>query len=159
MVGPGTGVAPFRSFWQERHAVSAPTLPKPHLNANPADPHPHATLFFGCQSEQRDFLYRDELHNHHSSGLLRLHTAFSRDQDHKIYVQHRIGEQAEQLGRVLLQDNAHVYVCGDARQMPHDVRAALVKSLQAGGGLSAEDAEKRVREMEQRGRYQTDVWF
>jgi len=113
MVGPGTGVAPFRAFLEERHAVGA-------KGKN--------WLFFGDQRATSDFLYREQLETMQRDGLLaRLDTAFSRDQAEKIYVQHRMLENAAEL-YAWLEAGAHFYVCGDASRMAKDVDAALHKS-------------------------------
>src|SRR5260370_15675456 len=110
MIGPGTGIAPFRAFLQERQAVGA---------------HGRNWLFFGNPRRQTDFLFEDELTAYHRDGLLtRLDTAFSRDQDHKIYVQHRLLENAAELW-AWLEDGAHLYVCGDPERMARAVARGL----------------------------------
>ena len=110
MVGPGTGIAPFRAFLHERRATAAPG---------------RNWLFFGEQRAATDFYYRDELEQMLADGhLTKLATAFSRDQAEKIYVQHRMLENARELWS-WLQDGAHFYVCGDAARMAKDVDAAL----------------------------------
>ncbi len=122
MVGPGTGIAPFRSFLEERQALGA-------KGGN--------WLFFGDQKYATDFLYEEELTAWQKSGhLTRLDLAFSRDQAEKIYVQDRMVEHAQQLWS-WLQDGAHFYVCGDASRMAKDVDAALHKVFETAGGLGA----------------------
>ena len=143
MVGPGTGVAPFRAFLHERQATKA-------VGRN--------WLFFGHQRSNYDFFYEDELVVMRSAGLLtRLTLAWSRDSGEKIYVQHRMRE----VGRDLwswLNDGAHVYVCGDALRMAKDVEAALVEIIAQHGGCSPADAVKFLAELKAKGRYQTDVY-
>lgn len=110
MIGPGTGIAPFRAFLQERRAICAPGK---------------NWLFFGDQRAATDFLYREELEELQKCGLLtRLDCAFSRDQEEKVYVQHRMLEQGAELWK-WLEDGAHIYVCGDAKRMAVDVDQAL----------------------------------
>ncbi len=121
MVGPGTGVAPFLGFLEERRALG-------HRAAN--------WLFFGEQRRATDFYYRDELDRLRRDGLLtRLDTAFSRDQRAKVYVQDRMREHGAQLWS-WLQDGAHFYVCGDASRMAKDVDRALRDIAIAHGGLA-----------------------
>jgi sulfite reductase (NADPH) flavoprotein alpha-component len=143
MCGPGTGIAPFRAFLQERAATGA---------CGPA------WLFCGGQHEAADFLYRDELRAWHTSGVLtRLNTAFSRDQARKIYVQHRMLENAADLWR-WLKDGSHVYVCGDATRMAKDVDAALRHVAQMQGGLDADAARNWIASLARQGRYLRDVY-
>ncbi|MFD2641258.1 bifunctional nitrate reductase/sulfite reductase flavoprotein subunit alpha [Pseudomonas japonica] len=143
MVGPGTGIAPFRAFLQEREARAA-------SGAN--------WLFFGEQREACDFYYRDELLAWRQSGVLtRLDTAFSRDQQDKIYVQQRMREQGAELWR-WLRDGAYFYVCGDAGRMARDVDAALKDVVAEHGGMSAEQAALYVAQMGRDKRYLRDVY-
>jgi sulfite reductase (NADPH) flavoprotein alpha-component len=143
MVGPGTGIAPFRAFLQERRAVGA-------TGKN--------WLFFGEQQEATDFYYRDELHAWVGDGHLhRLDTAFSRDQAEKAYVQHRMLEQGAQLW-AWLQEGAHFYVCGDASRMAKDVDAALKQVAHIHGGLSLEDAAAYFVQMASDKRLVRDVY-
>lgn len=143
MVGPGTGIAPFRGFLHDRRADG-------HRGAN--------WLFFGEQHETTDFYYRDELERMHDDGFLtRLDVAFSRDQRRKIYVQDRMIEHGVELWR-WLQDGAHFYVCGDASRMAKDVDAALVLIARRHGGLSEADATAYPRALMAEGRYQRDVY-
>ncbi|WP_251450014.1 bifunctional nitrate reductase/sulfite reductase flavoprotein subunit alpha [Microbacterium sp. Marseille-Q6648] len=143
MIGPGTGVAPFRGFLQDRRA----------------DGHPGRNwLFFGEQHEATDFYYRDELVGMHADGFLtRLDLAFSRDQRQKVYVQDRMIEHGAELWR-WLQDGAHVYVCGDATRMAPDVDAALQLIVQRHGGVSAEAAAELVRGLAVDKRYVRDIY-
>jgi sulfite reductase (NADPH) flavoprotein alpha-component len=143
MVGPGTGIAPFRAFLQERHALGA---------------RGRNWLFFGNQRAATDFLYRDELQTMHRQELLtRLDTAFSRDQPKKIYVQHRMREHAKELF-VWLDAGAHFYVCGDGSRMAKDVDGALHQVIQEGGGRTLEQAAEYVNRLKAEKRYQRDVY-
>ncbi|QDE30098.1 assimilatory sulfite reductase (NADPH) flavoprotein subunit [Shewanella polaris] len=143
MVGPGTGVAPFRAFMQQRAADG--------VSGN-------SWLFFGNPHFEQDFLYQVEWQQYLKNGdLSRLDVAFSRDQAHKVYVQHRIAEQAEALWQ-WLQNGAHVYICGDADRMAKDVHQALVNIAVEQGGLSADDAEAYFETLRSDKRYQKDVY-
>lgn len=143
MVGPGTGVAPFRAFMQEREVGGA---------QGPA------WLFFGSPRLRTDFLYQTEWQGWLEDSVLhRLDVAFSRDQDHKIYVQDRMRERGAELYG-WLEDGAHFYVCGDAERMAGDVHAALLEIVQQHGGRSAEAAAEYVKQMQRDKRYQRDVY-
>ncbi|MFJ4840069.1 molybdopterin-dependent oxidoreductase [Streptomyces sp. NPDC088746] len=143
MVGPGTGVAPFVGFLDERRALG-------HRAAN--------WLFFGEQREATDFYYRDELDSlRRDSTLTRLDTAFSRDQRAKIYVQDRMREHGAQLWS-WLQDGAHFYVCGDASRMAKDVDRALRDIAMAHGGLQEDAAAAYVKQLAADKRYVRDVY-
>lgn len=143
MVGPGTGIAPFRAFLEERRATGS-------TGKN--------WLFFGDQRAATDFLYREEMEEMQREGLLtRLDLAFSRDQQEKIYVQHRMMEQAEELWE-WLQEGAFFYVCGDAKRMAKDVDAALHQIAESAGGLSTEAAAEFIKELKSQKRYLRDVY-
>ncbi len=143
MVGPGTGLAPFRAFLQERKATNA-------RGKN--------WLFFGDQREATDFLYRDELNQFlHEGTLTRLHTAFSRDQVEKIYVQQRLLENAGEL-YAWLEEGAYFYVCGDASRMARDVDAALHQVVERGGSKTPKQAADYVERLRTQRRYQRDVY-
>lgn len=143
MVGPGTGIAPFRAFLEERRATGA-------TGRN--------WLFFGDQHGSTDFLYREEIEAFHKDGLLaRLDLAWSRDQAEKIYVQHRMLEHAAELWR-WLEEGAGFYVCGDAGHMAKDVDAALHKAVETAGGKSTEQAAEYVRRLKAEKRYCRDVY-
>lgn len=143
MIGPGTGIAPFRAFLQERSTRSA-------KGKN--------WLFFGDQRSSSDFLYRDELEAFSKQAVLtRLTTAFSRDQQDKIYVQHRMKEEARDLYD-WLENGAHFYVCGDASRMAKDVDVALHQVISTIGGKSAEQATEYVANLKQTKRYLRDVY-
>ena len=142
MVGPGTGIAPFRSFLHERKALG-------HAGRN--------WLFFGERSARTDFLYCQELKDMCGAGhLTRLDTAFSRDQAHKIYVQDRMLEHGAELWR-WLNDGAQFFVCGDASRMAKDVDAALHTVIEQHGGKDADAAKDYVSDMHDNGRYHRDV--
>lgn len=143
MIGPGTGIAPFRAFLEERRAVGAKGW---------------NWLFFGEQRRDHDFLYRDEIEPWHRDGFLtRLDTAFSRDQSDKIYVQNRMRESAAELW-AWLEEGAHVYVCGDAKRMARDVDLALQAVVAEQGGMTAADARAYVAGLTRDKRYQRDVY-
>jgi sulfite reductase (NADPH) flavoprotein alpha-component len=143
MVGPGTGIAPFVAFLQERDAAKSPG---------------DNWLLFGDQHEAFDFLYEEELKAYADSGLLtRLDTAFSRDGDAKVYVQDRMREQAAELWK-WLEAGAHFYVCGDASRMAADVDRALVSIVENEGNMSLEDAKAYVKKLSEDKRYVRDVY-
>lgn len=143
MVGPGTGIAPFRAFLAERAARGI---------------HGRTWLFFGDQHRASDFLYEPELAAWRANGTLaRLDTAFSRDQASKVYVQHRMLEAAADLWR-WLQQGAHFYVCGDATRMAKDVDAALRRIARTEGGLSEAQATDWIVALARQGRYQRDIY-
>lgn len=143
MVGPGTGVAPFRAFVQERRAIEAPG---------------RSWLFFGDRHFTHDFLYQLEWQDALEDGsLTKIDVAFSRDQPEKVYVQDRITQHAQELVS-WLDGGAHLYVCGDAKNMAKDVRNAVVGAYQTVKNLSAADAETQVAALERGHRYQQDVY-
>ncbi len=143
MVGPGTGVAPFRAFLQERQAIGA-------TGRN--------WLFFGHQHSNYDFFYEDELIAMRSAGLLtRLTLAWSRDADEKIYVQHRMREVGRDIW-AWLAEGAHFYVCGDATRMAKDVERMLVDVIAEHGARTPAEAVNFLAELKKLGRYQTDVY-
>ncbi|WP_339506380.1 bifunctional nitrate reductase/sulfite reductase flavoprotein subunit alpha [Pseudomonas sp. EA_15y_Pfl1_P102] len=143
MIGPGTGVAPFRAFLQERRALG-------HQGRN--------WLFFGEQHAASDFYYQDELQGMQRDGMLtHLSLAFSRDQPQKVYVQDRIREQGAELWR-WLQDGAKLYICGDASHMAKDVDQALRQVAQTHGGLGVEAAVDYWRQLSEQKRYLRDVY-
>lgn len=143
MVGPGTGIAPFRAFLEERRALGA-------TGRN--------WLFFGDQHRATDYLYGEELEAWKRDGLLeRIDLAFSRDQDHKVYVQHRMVERAPELWR-WLEEGAYFYVCGDATRMAKDVDAALLQIAQDEGGMGEDAAKDWAKQLRKERRYQRDVY-
>ena len=143
MVGPGTGVAPFRAFLQERQALGA---------------RGKTWLFFGSQHETTDFYYEDDYEKFMANGILtRLDTAFSRDQPHKIYVQDRMLESSTELWK-WIEAGAYFYVCGDAKRMAKDVDAALRQIVRQEGGKNVEGASEYVEKLKSDKRYKRDVY-
>jgi sulfite reductase (NADPH) flavoprotein alpha-component len=143
MIGPGTGVAPFRAFLYDRRATGAPGK---------------NWLFFGHQRSQSDFFYADELNAMKTSGLLtRLSLAWSRDGDKKFYVQDRMREVGRELW-TWLAEGANIYICGDAKRMAKDVERALVDIVAQFGARSTDEAVKFVAELKKTGRFQQDVY-
>jgi sulfite reductase (NADPH) flavoprotein alpha-component len=146
MVGPGTGVAPFRAYLQDRRATAA-------AGKN--------WLFFGEQRRASDYLYGEEFEAMKTDGLLtRLDTAFSRDQAHKIYVQHRMieDENAREIWKWIDSEGAHFFVCGDAERMAKDVDAALHQIVVQQGGKTHEQAAEYVEGLKKAKRYKRDVY-
>ncbi len=143
MIGPGTGIAPFRAFLEERQATGQPG---------------DNWLFFGEQREKMDFLYKDQLLEMVKDGVLkRLDTAFSRDQHNKVYVQDKMQEQAAELYR-WLERGAYFYVCGDATRMAKDVETALLDVIARGSNGTLEHAAEYLASMKKQKRYQRDVY-
>jgi sulfite reductase (NADPH) flavoprotein alpha-component len=144
MVGPGTGIAPFRAFLQERQAAGA-------RGKN--------WLFFGAQHEKCDYAYREDFAKFKQDGLLtRLDCAWSRDQAHKIYVQHKILENEADIWKWIDAEGAQFFVCGDAKHMAKDVDAALRKIIQDHGGKNVEEANAYVEQLKSEKRYKRDVY-
>ncbi|EJH2658224.1 NADPH-dependent assimilatory sulfite reductase flavoprotein subunit [Salmonella enterica] len=143
MIGPGTGIAPFRAFMQQRAAENAPGK---------------NWLFFGNPHFTEDFLYQVEWQRYVKEGLLsRIDLAWSRDQKEKIYVQDKLCEQGAELWR-WINDGAHIYVCGDARRMAADVETALLQVIAEFGGMDLESADEYLSELRVERRYQRDVY-
>ncbi|XP_029178523.1 NADPH--cytochrome P450 reductase-like isoform X2 [Nylanderia fulva] len=147
MVGPGTGLAPFRGFIQERD-----------LARREGKEVGDTILYFGCRKSQEDYLYREELEQYVKDGTLTLHTAFSREQEHKVYVTHLLEKNKEELWRVIGEQNGHIYVCGDARNMARDVHNILLKVVMERGNMSELDAANYIKKMDSQKRYSSDVW-
>jgi sulfite reductase (NADPH) flavoprotein alpha-component len=144
MIGPGTGVAPFRAYLQERKVTGA-------KGKN--------WLFFGAQHESCDFAYGDEFEAFLKEGLLtRLDCAWSRDQAQKIYVQHKMTENAAEIWKWIDANGAYFFVCGDARRMAKDVDATLRKIVQEQGGKNVEQANEYVEKLKNEKRYKRDVY-
>jgi len=144
MIGPGTGVAPFRAYLQERKTTGA-------KGKN--------WLFFGAQHERCDFAYGDEFNAYLKEGLLtRLDCAWSRDQPQKIYVQHKMTENAAGIWKWIDVEGAYFFVCGDARRMAKDVDATLRKIVQEQGGKGIEQANEYVEKLKNEKRYKRDVY-
>ena len=143
MIGPGTGIAPFRSFLQQRDNDDASG---------------QNWLFFGNQHFTDDFLYQTELQDFQKRGVLnRIDLAFSRDQAHKVYVQDRIKEQGKDLYQ-WLEDGASLYICGDGNQMAKDVHQALVEAIELHGNKTNEQAQQYLTQLKTDKRYQKDVY-
>jgi len=142
MIGPGTGIAPFRAFLQERHAKGA-------TGSN--------WLFFGEWHRHSEFYYEQDWQEYIQAGLLRLETAFSRDQEHKIYVQHRLMEHGQELFE-WLEKGAYIYVCGDARRMAKDVDATLHQIVQNHAKCDEIAAKDYIKKLRSTKRYLRDVY-
>ena len=143
MIGPGTGLAPFRAFLEERQA-------KGEIGKN--------WLFFGDQRAKLDYLYQDQLEGMHKHGVLtRLDTAFSRDQQKKVYVQDRMQERCAELYE-WLEDGAYFYVCGDATRMAKDVETALLDVIAKGSHGTLDHAAEYLEALKKQKRYQRDVY-
>ena len=146
MIGPGTGLAPFRGFLQERAARKAKGA-----SLGPA------MLFFGCRHPEQDFLYADELKAFAKDGVTELYTAFSRAGGEKTYVQHLVAAEKDKVWR-LIEQGAIVFVCGDGGKMEPDVKAALVAIYRERSGADADAAARWIEEMGAKNRYVLDVW-
>ncbi|CAI5446687.1 unnamed protein product [Caenorhabditis angaria] len=147
MIGPGTGFAPFRGFLQDRqfHKNAGKEIGKMHL-------------FYGCRHPEHDYIYQEELAEFERDGVLsHLDCAFSRAQNEKIYVQNKVWEARVRVWQAI-QDGAHVYICGDARNMARDVQATLQKIFRELGGKTEQEAQTYFKDMEKSKRYQADVW-
>lgn len=143
MVGPGTGIAPFRSFMQEREELGA---------------NGKSWLFFGDQHFVTDFLYQTEWQKWLKDGVLtKMDVAFSRDTEEKVYVQHQMKKQSKELYE-WLEQGAYVYICGDEKHMAHDVHNTLLSIIQEEGAMSKEKAESYLANLQQQKRYQRDVY-
>lgn len=146
MIGPGTGLAPFRGFIQERAWQKS--------QGKPVGP---TLLYFGCRNKAQDYIYQEELEGWQEDGLLTLYTAFSRDQEQKRYVTHCLRETGAQVWQ-LLDQGAHLYVCGDAKMMAKDVRNIILDICKNDGGMDDKEAETFVKKLESQKRYSADVW-
>lgn len=143
MIGPGTGVAPFRAFLEEREELGAEGK---------------TWLFFGDRRFSTDFLYQVDWQRWLKEGVLtKMDVAFSRDTPNKVYVQHRMLENSKELFQ-WLEDGAYVYICGDEKRMAHDVHETLLSIIEQEGNRSREDAKAYLNEMQQQKRYQRDVY-
>ncbi|MCD4840220.1 sulfite reductase subunit alpha [Neobacillus sedimentimangrovi] len=143
MVGPGTGIAPFRSFIEERAVNKAAG---------------RMWLFYGDQHKATDFLYQEELEKYQQDGVLtKIDTAFSRDSEQKVYVQHRMLEHSKELFE-WIEKGAYFYVCGDKEHMAKDVHETLITIIEKEGAMPRDAAEAYLKEMQKQGRYQRDVY-
>jgi cytochrome P450/NADPH-cytochrome P450 reductase len=146
MIGPGTGLAPFRGFLQERAARKGQGA-----TLGPA------MLFFGCRHPEQDFIYADELKAFAAGGVCDLHTAFSRADGPKTYVQHVVAAEKDRVWD-LIQQGAIIYVCGDGGRMEPDVKATLMSIYRERSGADAGAAARWIEEMGAKNRYALDVW-
>jgi cytochrome P450 / NADPH-cytochrome P450 reductase len=146
MIGPGTGLAPFRGFLQERAASK-----QKGVALGPA------MLFFGCRHPEQDYLYADELKAFAAGGITELYTAFSRGEGPKTYVQNLIAAEQDRVWK-LIEDGAIIYVCGDGAKMEPDVKAALVAIFRERSDADAQAAQRWIEDMGAKNRYVLDVW-
>ncbi|XP_029847784.4 NADPH--cytochrome P450 reductase isoform X3 [Ixodes scapularis] len=148
MVGPGTGLAPFRGFIQERDFMRREGKPIGEV-----------VLYFGCRKRDEDYLYREELEQYLADGTLsKLYLAFSRDQAEKVYVTHLLRQNKDEVWDLIGQKNGHFYICGDARNMARDVHEILVEIFCENGNMTQEEAAAYLKRMESQRRYSADVW-
>eukprot|EP00049_Salpingoeca_infusionum_P000161 m.37722 g.37722 ORF g.37722 m.37722 type:complete len:650 (+) comp10122_c0_seq3:116-2065(+) len=148
MIGPGTGIAPFRGFLQEREYLMGQDKVLGE-----------ALLLFGCQKESQHYLYREELEEYVEKGVLNhLFTAFSRDQDEKRYVQHLIAENSALLYNLIVEKHGFIYICGDGKHMAPDVRAALCTMYRQEGAKTEAQAKDWLDQLEMRRHLMQDVW-
>jgi cytochrome P450/NADPH-cytochrome P450 reductase len=146
MIGPGTGLAPFRGFLQERAALKA--------KGSTLGP---AMLFFGCRHPAQDYLYAEELKAFAADGITELYTAFSRGDGPKTYVQNLIAAEKDRVW-ALIEAGAIIYVCGDGGKMEPDVKATLVTIYRERSGANAEAAQRWIDDLGAKNRYVLDVW-
>ena len=162
MIGPGTGIAPIRSLIWERLQWREELSKPQHApsNGNTANQRciGEMALFFGCRKKEVDYFYQSEWEEMQGRLPLRVFTAFSRDQKHKVYVQDLIKEQSELIYRLLHESRGMVYVCGSSGQMPKAVRRALTQTFLRHGDMHQEDAEAYLLAMEKEGRYKQETW-
>ncbi|XP_056329063.1 P450 (cytochrome) oxidoreductase b isoform X2 [Danio aesculapii] len=148
MIGPGTGIAPFVGFIQERGWLK-----------EQGKEVGETVLYFGCRHKNEDFLYQEELAQFEKTGVLTtLNVAFSRDQAEKVYVQHLLKNNKEAVWKLVHTDNAHIYICGDARNMARDVQTAFYEIAEELGGMSRTQAVDYIKKLMTKGRYSQDVW-
>ncbi|XP_060028306.1 NADPH--cytochrome P450 reductase [Erinaceus europaeus] len=148
MVGPGTGVAPFIGFIQERAWLQ-----------QQGKEVGETLLYYGCRRSDEDYLYREELERFHQEGALtQLNVAFSREQPQKVYVQHLLKRDKEHLWKLIHDQGAHIYVCGDARNMAKDVQNAFYNIVEELGTMEHAQAVDYVKKLMTKGRYSLDVW-
>jgi NADPH-ferrihemoprotein reductase len=147
MIGPGTGLAPFRGFIQERDFYK-----KEGRQVG------STILYYGCRKQTEDYLYPDELEAFEKNGTLtKLNLAFSRDQEEKNYVTHLLKRDSNMIWN-LIQEGGHVYVCGDAKSMARDVNEILIGLCKTEGNMSTDEATQYIKDLSQKTRYVLDVW-
>uniref|UniRef100_A0A672HRS4 NADPH--cytochrome P450 reductase n=1 Tax=Salarias fasciatus TaxID=181472 RepID=A0A672HRS4_SALFA len=148
MIGPGTGIAPFMGFIQERGWLK-----------EQGKEVGETVLYFGCRHKNEDYIYQEELEEAEKNNVLtQLNVAFSRDQEHKIYVQHLLKNNKENIWKLVHSENAHIYICGDARNMAKDVQTALHEIAEELGGMTRTQATDYIKKLMTKGRYSQDVW-
>ncbi|XP_067451992.1 P450 (cytochrome) oxidoreductase b [Thunnus thynnus] len=148
MIGPGTGIAPFMGFIQERGWLK-----------QQGKEVGETVMFFGCRYKNEDFIYQEELEEAERNGVLsKLFVAFSRDQEQKVYVQHLLKTHKEHIWKLVHSENAHIYVCGDAKNMAKDVQTAFHEIAEELGGLTRTQATDYIKKLMTKGRYSQDVW-
>lgn len=162
MIAPGTGVAPMRSLiWERLSWIREQESTREHAVSKKAISRGHAAksvLFFGCRNRDSDFFFRDEWTTIEREMPLTVLTAFSRDQDKKIYVQDLVREQSEQVYQLLHEDQGMLYICGSSGKMPQAVREALLEVFEGTGKMSRGTAEGYLLSMEKEGRYKQETW-
>ncbi|CAG9771588.1 unnamed protein product [Ceutorhynchus assimilis] len=146
MIGPGTGVAPFRGFVQERN-----------FSKEDGKPVGQTVLYYGCRRKNEDFLYQEEFEKYESNDLLTLKVAFSRDQPQKVYVTHLIEKDSDLIWNIF-ENNGHLYICGDAKSMAVDVRNIILRIIKEKGNMTEEQAQAYYKKMETQKRVSMDVW-
>ncbi|KAI4461603.1 nitric oxide synthase-related [Holotrichia oblita] len=146
MVGPGTGIAPFRNYIQE-------------CAVNNSASKDNLILFFGCRGKYNDFHCGEEFTTLQKQNKLNLICAFSRDQENKVYVQHKILEEGSTIWNAMKDNKTCIFVAGNSKNMPQEVREAFLTSCMEHGNLSKEEAEKLIQDMERKNKYQTETWF
>ncbi|XP_042194480.1 P450 (cytochrome) oxidoreductase b [Callorhinchus milii] len=148
MVGPGTGIAPFIGFIQERAWLQQQGK---QLG--------ETVLYCGCRFQAEDFLYQEQLEQWQQEGVLtQLNVAFSRDQPNKVYVQHLLKKNKENVWHLIHDANAHIYICGDAKNMARDVQNAFCEIVAELGNMTQTQAVDYVKKLMTKGRYSSDVW-
>jgi sulfite reductase alpha subunit-like flavoprotein len=146
MAGMGTGLAPWRAVTQDRiHAA------RQGVKVGPC------YLFFGARFS-KEYLYREEFEQYQKEGVLKMFTAFSRDQARKIYVQHRIVEAGKEVADMMLRQNGHFYVCGSARKVPEDIYAGMKEVMMASERCNEDEAEATLANLKMEGRYTVEAW-
>jgi len=147
MAGMGTGLAPWRAVTQERVQLA-----RRGVSVGPC------MLFYGARYEKLEYLYREEFEHYVEEGVLKIFTAFSRDQARKIYVQHRIMEAGSEVAELMLRQGGHFYVCGSARRVPEDIYAAMKEVMMTSERCTEDEAEALLSNLKMEGRYTVEAW-